>query len=547
MDAKIHTLDEISSMSLSEKRKIMELEAGLFSDKRTKKATKKRKKESKTQGKKGKKGRAKGNKAHALTLQSRPRALTLKFYVEQLMPLDERVHFCELIARDNRINALKNDQMKSYFESVENKLENGFITHDEASELLIAKVHYWQTLSPDTQAIVDKYKKLLVKHIKTINNQWNVAAIWHDKDPVSSDDDVFLTSIKKPHCHLLIFLENGKKFRLSQVLDLLGINFDPVVDKTLMDCGGIASCVDKSAFFMYLTHETDQAIFDGKFIYDRKEIINNMSDELQDSLRAGYKRAVPKSKLKPSDWDKLYEEAYQIGKSIIKTRIDYDDWERAHLNTVQSVQGPARKLKEAYYKGVSDTITEKVKLVRLSVIIYGCANQGKSYSAKKALINMGKKIHIATIGSGKYDDLRPDTDAILFDDVAVSDARNVFDNGPKVLRRRHSNDRPWLGDYAIVTTNLDWQHEIIAMMGKRYAYERDDLTSEDKTVFDAIASRLYICYINEANGELEIEHKQTRGGDESKKEHNKKMEEFKKAFDNVSMPYYQKLKDERKD
>ena len=106
MDAKIHTLDEISSMSLSEKRKIMELEASLFSDKRTKKATKKRKKESKTQGKKGKKGRAKGNKAHALTLQSRPRALTLKFYVEQLMPLDERVHFCELIARDNRINAL---------------------------------------------------------------------------------------------------------------------------------------------------------------------------------------------------------------------------------------------------------------------------------------------------------------------------------------------------------------------------------------------------------------------------------------------------------
>ncbi len=541
---KCHTMYEIEQMSIDDKRKILKDEAGVTKAEIEKKAKEEQAKVDKAIARKQHKAykkpaeKEKKKKEKLLTLNSQSRGLTLKIYAEQLMPLDSRVFFAEHCYRDYSIYLQseqgKEDQEKA--KQIENQMENGEISYKKGMKLLAKYDKYWQVMSDETRAIAETWAEMFAKNVLKIDTtKWKIACIWHDRDTVASQDDMFALSSKKPHLHILIYRANGRKFRVHQVVDMLHIYYDAVADRRLIEKQGIASCRDRSAFYMYLMHATDQAIQDGKEPYDEDEIITNMTADDQDALKAGYKRATPKSKLSTGDWNKLGEEAYELGQRL----ADFDEWADNHFTIVQQSQAPFRVVHQHFLKGQAEGIAKKPNLVRCCILIHGKGNIGKSYTTREVLHKLNLKTCKAVSGSGKYDTLTARDDALFFDDVAISQIKVVADNTPALLHRRNRGDRPWTGKWVIATTNCTPKVWFEKMCGIRENSD-GELSDSDQASLDAVKSRFFVCSIDAKTGALNIDKSQCRGirGTKDWAEHDAMINKFADAFDEISMPYY---------
>lgn len=435
-------------------------------------------------------------RSNGLTLESRVRSVSLKFYAEQLMPPKVRADYEDLLKSKR-----PTDQIKA----------RAYEKHAVA---------------------------LLKGRVEHMDHKYMCASILHDKDLVRDPDDPFEASIKKGHFHVYVWRRReGSRFYLREIVQYLGLIYDHKKDAMMWASHGAEVIRDKCASMMYMTHETTQAILDGKHQYEVSEVMKNFSDEEFADLRAGYKRPSPKKRLTADDWDGLSDMAYDLGRNL----GDYDKWVLEHLTTQQQAQGPAKIVEKRYIAGLQRGVTETDALTRCSILIYGAAGLGKSTTVRQTLKKLGYQTCYATAGTGKYDSLRVSDTAIFFDDVSVKSPLSVFDNAAVILHRRGSHDRPWLGSMAVATTNLEpttWLAKHVGFYSAEDA--RKALASEDSSdraeQYRALESRLYICRLDD-EGTLQVEHAQSRGGVVSKQAHDALFREFKSTFEKLLKSY----------
>lgn len=363
----------------------------------------------------------KKNNKH-LTIFSRVRTLALKFYPEQLMKPEVRAQI---------INPATNRIPYDYWT-------------DEA-QLSLAK----QALQDRIKNFVDRFNALKSPRDKH-KRHWQLEAICHDKDYIANPDDMFLPAYVKPHFHLILRDANGNRFMVKTILDALHLHFTKD-DSDLFYEQGCSTVHDFNAYSMYLTHETTQAIVDGKELYDLSEVMTNMTlDELKD-IRAGYSRVQAKAKLTEEDWNQLADYVAKLGDNM----NDFEAWATKSLSFVQRTSKKFKDLQVLYNKHLLEAVEKSPDLIRCCILISGRQNDGKSYTARHALQKMGETVYNARSSTGKYDGLSSRATAMIFDDRKMTDALNVSDNRATVLHSRGTgNDKPWLGHYVVITTNL---------------------------------------------------------------------------------------------
>ena len=360
------------------------------------------------------------------------------------------------------------------------------------------------------------------KKLQSLNrSEWQVLAIRHDKDVVEGSD-FFKPAIEKPHYHILMrrinpngtLMRNGRHVRTF--LKGTGIVFRPC-DKTLIENHGLETVADWCAYVLYLTHETEKARLDGKEVYDVSDLVGNVTMDEVMQFRDGYLRvSAEKRKLSQTDLAEIAKTVYELGLAL----KDYEDWNDQQSFLVQS-HSKQSAWRERYERGVKkymDIHGSDVK--RLCIFIKGSHGVGKTRTTGHVLQDMKYRwLQIGGGGTGKYDDIRCTTQALLIDD----------DTAPKVLTmaqsqickayKRGKGNPYWTGEMLVVTSNLDidtWALECGAKV--------EELVS--------VRDRFYICETVKVGSKtrLKVIEPSTRGNEEEQLWAHDLFKKFQKMF-----------------
>lgn len=370
-----------------------------------------------------------------------------------------------------------------------------------------------------------------IKNIQCyFSNEIYVIAIKHDNDEVT--DGLWALATEKHHYHMLIKAKNYKtSLRISAVLGALGIIFRQGIDDSLIENHGIETIGNWNAYVAYLTHETDDAISDGKFMYSHDRIISNLSDEKIRDFRDKYFGA---KKVKTAEMSELDKEAYALGYNL----EDFDEW-YDNLPYDARKKSEMRTIRESYYRGVAKYEKENNEVLRLCIYIQGKHNAGKTYNATKALeqIFSSEQIyHVKHGGSGQFDRFQSHMKAIIADDYGLGNLLNIADNCSCQLKRRNSDNPLWVGTHLVVTSNysfLEWLEE-------KCGFHVKNKNGEVAETYNAVLSRFYVCHIaiNEKGvNELVLDSPSTRGTLEDIKKRDLMFQEFQKNFNNSISTY----------
>lgn len=374
---------------------------------------------------------------------SQTNTLSLKVYTEQLMQADIRARYEEL--------ALDLQKMQNADD------------YDEAEYK--AKQAEFKKLDQDAC-------NAFAKRVKAIDpKQFCVVSIKHDKDTVRNKDDLFELSIKKPHWHIYVwtpddvhFYDAGASFRIHTVIcgdtrkghenPYLGITYDPKKDVSIWDHRGAERIHSIIACVAYALHVSSSAIEAGKHVYDKSEIITNLSNSEIDEMLNLYKGIDNHFIRKPNadDWNTWAQTAYERGLHL----ENFEDWAVDHFMVNQMASAKFRVVRDFYNRGLVQGLANAPQIDRCNIFILGAGNLGKSYNAQQALLDMGvKRIAKATSGTGKYDGVTADTEALLFNDTRMTQAKTVMEQSPVKLHRRNNNDPVWKGSWVAFTSNFD--------------------------------------------------------------------------------------------
>lgn len=333
---------------------------------------------------------------------------------------------------------------------------------------------YEEQLPGGLQATADK--------IRAVDSaKYHVLAIVHDRDTVA--DGIWQEAAVKPHLHIILRCADRKsRVRVSTALNMLGVYFRPGVDDDLWKAHGVETVGNFTGYAMYLTHETGQAIKDAKERYEASEIISNLTPEEVGAVREGYTRVTAKHKVSADEMEALDKEAYDLGYAM----KGFTEWYDSQPFCVRS-NAKMKTVRESYERGVDARIEKDSAVLRLCIFIQGEKNSGKTYSTMLALKDK-RCIRINGGGTGKFDKLRPDHEAIIIDDCVCPNLLNMTDNYICRAYRRGSNNPAWTGQYFVVTSNLPfegWLEEC----GIKVRDSRGNHTEH----YRAMESRFYTC------------------------------------------------------
>ena len=353
---------------------------------------------------------------------------------------------------------------------------------------------------------------------------YQVVGIWHYKEIYAEEGHFWKSAFEKHHFHLIIRCTDSKKrFRVGTILKRLGIHFRPGLDDNLWKDHGVETVGNFGGYTLYLTHETEDAIRDGKELYDRCELVSNLTEEELDEIREGYiKLSNGKRKASDAEMVALDAEAYQRGYDL----KDFDDWYHALPLGVRA-NSKMRLIRESYEYGIDKRIEEKKEMVRLFVYIRSPKGYGKTGSTLLAL--SGKKVlHVKSGDTGKFDTLKADYDAIVMDDCTCDNPLALGDNFVCRAYRRNRNSPPWTGRYFIVLSNLmfeDWLNECGVKKTEH---------------IDAAFDRVYLCSVKLRSDEtkyLALEAPSTRGMIANQMERAEMFMDFQKKFNDAIAQY----------
>ena len=418
---------------------------------------------------------------HNVSYHSRVKSLALKFYPEQVL------------STENRSDLYQYAQARKAFEEKRKDIvKKGMDTPDLQADAHKKEKYWHDEIEKLINQAVDHVKKVITNY----DSDFVALGIVHDKD--FSLDVFYADSPEKLHFHILFVRTNHKRFRVTQIFDSLGIARNDADDKLFSSFGAetIASLADYS---VYLTHETEQAMRDGKYQYNISEIFKNISDNDLKELRNMYKSPQLRDKMKTRDWDLASRKARELGENC----GDFDKWAETGFHVTQRASRVFSEIHNEYELGLAQGI-QNVAIPRVNIVITGAKNLGKSYAVKYALKKMGiNNTLTCPVGSGKYDLVTPATQALVFDDTIPSQALNIMDDNGVILHRRNSDDRPWLGGFTVSTTNYGFDRFCEKCLGIRRKYQADNsngngiadytgfISLDDKERREALSSRIY--------------------------------------------------------
>ena len=332
--------------------------------------------------------------------------------------------------------------------------------------------------------------------IKSIDPKYmQVLGIMHYLDTLG--DSFWQPSTEKPHYHIILRMtKRTGRVRVKKALEMLGVAFRPGLDDNLLAEKACETAKHFSAYANYLTHETEQAILDGKARYPIDNIVSNLELYEIEQIRDGYIRPSAKRKLTTEDLIALDTEAYNTGYEL----KDFDAWYNSLDFNVRS-NAKMKTVKESYYRGVSAKIKERASIVRLCIFIQGPPNTGKTYAASHSID--GDCLNVSGGGSGKFDNLKASHVGIIIDDDICPNLLTMSDNYICYAYRRNSNNSVWAGTYLIVTSNLTFLEWLEQCHFKVYNLLNSGFNHKSWSIKDAwsfltdhakaMVSRFYIC------------------------------------------------------
>lgn len=370
-------------------------------------------------------------------------------------------------------------------------------------------------------------KAVLEQRVKAVDkDDVQIIAIMHDRDPMT--DDIWAPSMEKPHFHVIMRVVGSPNRRISQLLGMVGVTYrqDPdgngePVDRKLWENHGVETVKKFANYAMYLTHDTEEAISEGKFQYGLDELFSNMTQEEIKLIRDGY---ISPSRVKVTG--EVMSELDQAARQMGYEMQNYTKWVDQLPFEVRS-HAKMRAVRESYDRGVTMRIEERTQIVRLCVFIQGKPDTGKSYASAEALKHLGKSVlNVSGGGTGRFDSLRPDHDAIVIDDDVCPNLLNMSDNYICRAYRRNRNNQVWAGRYLIVTSNLDFD----AWM------EACSISEKNR---EAVRSRFYICHLEKRDGVncLDLDSASRRGSNPEQRERLEMFRGFREKFDAVISGY----------
>ena len=378
----------------------------------------------------------------------------------------------------------------------------------------------------DEQLVKDwDYTVELIRNID--KTDYYVEGICHDRDTYAEAGSFWKSAYEKRHYHILFKCKNSKgkksRIRVRQVMEMLGIAFRQQIDDELWRHHGVETIRQSFAgYSLYLTHDTHEAIADGKEQYDLDEVKSNLTMEELEQIRDGYIRlADPDKKVTVKDMEELDIIAYNLGKDLKDFSSWYDSLDfkyRSHSKITTVI--------ESYSRGVKNRIKEDKGVLRLCVFVQGQPNTGKTYAALHALD--GKRIHtVEGGGTGKFDALRADHEAIIISDDTCPNLLNMSDNYICMAYRRGSNNPAWAGNYFIVTSNMDFVDWV------------RDCGVKKQDHIDALKSRFFICEIEKKDDEkpLRLLSASTRGTEEERSKRMDMFMEFQNKYNSIMSAY----------
>lgn len=203
----------------------------------------------------------------------------------------------------------------------------------------------------------DEVAQTMRKHLRaTVNNfdkrEVYIIAMVHDRDLLATEGSPFLPSAEKPHAHIIIkHPDRTKRAHVSTLLNKLGINFRNPKDIMLFNKGGCETIGSFNTYTLYLTHDTEKAIRDGKAQYELSEYISNLSIHEIKQIRDGNSRMLDISpgKVTMATMEMIEKEAIELGyNSDDGNASNYKEWYFSLPFSVRS--NPKMKYVEESYK-----------------------------------------------------------------------------------------------------------------------------------------------------------------------------------------------------
>lgn len=412
-----------------------------------------------------------------------------------------------------------------------------------------------QIPAPFTIQYVIEQVRALVSELPRLQ----VILAMHNQDIKDENDDLWAPSIEKRHYHLIVRGLNDYQFQVLSMLRRLGVVFRPKIDDKLWQNKGVETVGNYSQYALYLTHETDKALANGsKFTYDLNTmwtngeattftdaylnsceglLVANMSLSAVKEIRDGYIRVNRKyTKLSIDEKRAIDAELFDLGYHF----GNFDEW----LNNQDFVVRADTKRKvyeESYARGAehrrAEMESKREVINRVCVFIEGASGTGKSYASLGALKQFNLKVlTVEGGGTGKFDHLKADTNAMLVNDDIIPNALNICDD--KVCRayKRQNNNPLWSGEWIIVTYNKSFREWI------------QDCGIKNEEQIKAMHERFFRCHMVERGGKYYVEldtdkgnHSglaiPTRGDAQKIQTLVNKFGDFQEAFNEISSSY----------
>lgn len=363
------------------------------------------------------------------------------------------------------------------------------------------------------------------------NSRITVIAILHDKDYVEKSD-FWQPSAEKFHIHVWGIVKDSSPTKLRVVFNMLGIDGSRPEDAEMWKHHGaepIASSFEECA--LYATHETIQAVKDGKTKYNLSDIHTNLDmNELLKLRGCAEENKNGKQLSKDIELAKIDAEAYSRGYNL----QDFNEWFYELPFLVNSNSNLERVCRNSYNRGIQKLAEDSPNLVRVCVFIQGEGNVGKTYAAHSALADK-KILDIDGGGSGKFDRLLPTTEAIVIDDQVCPNLLNMTDNRICQAYRRQNNNPYWCGKYFVVTSNLSFRDWV-----ESCGLKTTDSNCNDTSNYKALLTRFYVCKVSKVDGvnRLLCISQSTRGTIAEQNERNAEFIKFKEKFNLTISQYY---------
>lgn len=298
---------------------------------------------------------------------------------------------------------------------------------------------------------IDGWEAVLRVIGDTDPDELQIIAICHDRDGSAAEGGPWPSSSAKRHFHVVVRGgDPSVKPRVGATLKRLGIAFRPGEDDWMKDAHGIETTGKLPGYIAFLLHETGYS-GDGDAQYKASELVSNLPAEKLEAI-CGLAMGGPAGELDAEAVDRLRGEARDLGREF----GNFDEWFDGLPFDPDQKAKRAKDFRRSYDLGVKDRCSEDENVVRLSVFITGPHGTGKSFTAAAAVDAPNDRIlRVGGGGRGRFDKLRPWTQAIIVDDDVVPSPLNLADNRVTSPYSRGSNNL-WTGGYFIVTSNISF-------------------------------------------------------------------------------------------